>query len=187
MSLTRIVRILELQDARISPMTADTGGAPTYGASIDLPGIVKIELTPVMDNKELFGDNTLLDIWSRVTKVEIDVECAELSLDAIRTIMGGVVTLTGTTPNQRQTFALRGTDSMPGYFRIQGRWLYTGTGAGDAHIVLHKVKTTEAPSFEAQGADGSFGTVSFKGVAIPATSNSSWFDIMINETATPIT
>lgn len=186
MSLTRIVRILELQDARISPLTADTGGAPTYGASIDLPGIVKIGLTPVMESKELFGDNMLLDVWSKVTKVETEIECSELSLDAIRVIMGEAVTLTGTTPNQRQTYALRGTDAMPGYFRIQGRWLYTGTGAGDAHIVLYKVRATEAPSFEAQGADGSFSMVSFKGVAIPAISNSSWFDIMINETATPI-
>lgn len=187
MSLTRIVRILELQDARISPMTADTGGAPTYGASVDLPGIVKIKLTPVMESKELFGDNALLDVWSKVTKVEAEIECAELSLDAMRIIMGGTVSLTGTTPNQRQTFALRGTDTLPGYFRIQGCWLYTGTGAGDTHIVLYKVKATEAPSFEAQGSDGDFGMVSFKVVAIPAISNSNWFDVMINETATPIT
>jgi len=186
MPLTTTVKILELADAKIAAMTADSDTAPTYGTSVDVPGVMKIGVAPKMENKKLYGDNKLLDIWSKVTEVELDVECAQLSLDAMKVIMGGTVTAGGTTPNQTQTYSLKGTDPSPGYFKIEGQWLYADTGVGDVHIVLYKVKVTDPPSYEVQGADGNFGTVKLKGTAIPCNSNNSWYDLVINETAAPI-
>lgn len=186
MALTTTVKILELADAKIAPMTDDSSTAPAYGTAVDVPGIMKIGVAPKMENKKLYGDNKLLDIWSKVTEVELDVECAELSLDAMKVIMGGSITASGTTPNQKQTYSLKGTDASPGYFKIEGQWLYAGNGVGDVHIVLYKVKATDPPSYEVEGANGNFGTVKFKGIAIPCNSNGSWYDIVINETAAPI-
>jgi len=186
MPLTTTVKILELADAKIAPMTADTGTAPSYGTSVDVPGIIKIGIAPKMENKKLYGDNQLLDIWSKVNEVELDVECAQLSLDAMKTIMGGTVTASGTTPNQKQTYSLKGTDASPGYFKIEGQWLYADSSVGDVHLVLYKVKVTDPPSYEVEGADGNFGTVKFKGIGIPCVSNGSWYDVIVNETAAPI-
>lgn len=186
MPLTTIVKLLEIEDAKIAPMTADTGSSPTYGSSVDVPGIMKIAVSPKVENKKLYGDNKLLDIWSRVTEVELDVECAQLSLDAMKVLCGGTVTASGTTPNQKQTYSLKGNDTSPSYFKIEGRWMYADPTVGDVHILLYKVKIIDPPSFEVQGADGNFGTVKFKGTAIPCNSNNNWFDIVINETASAI-
>jgi len=177
---------MELADAKIAQMTADSGSSPTYSSSVDVQGVVKIGISPKVENKKLYGDNKLLDIWSKTTEVEVDVECAVLSLDAMKIIQGGSVTASGTSPNQKQTYSLKGNDAAPGYFKIEGQWLYAGSGVGDVHIVLYKVKVTEPPSYEVQGADGNFGTVRFKGIAIPCLSNNNWYDVVINETATPI-
>lgn len=186
MPLTTVVKLLELDDVKISPMTADSGSSPTYGTSVDIPGVVKIGVAPKAEVKKLYGDNKLLDLYTKITEVELDIECTQLSLDAIKVLQGGTVTASGTSPNQKQTYSLKGTDAAPGYFKIEGRWLYADTGVGDVHIVLYKCKCTDPSQFDVAGASENFGTVKFKVLAIPCNSNGNWVDIVINETASPI-
>lgn len=186
MPLPTTVKLMELSDAKIAKMINDTGSGPTYDTTIDLPGIVKIGVAPKAETKKLYGDSKLLDIYQKTTEVELDVECAQLSLDAMEVLLGGSVTQSGTTPNQTATYSLTAADSTPPYFKLEGQWLYAGDGVGDVHIVLYKCKVTDPPQMEVNDASGNFGTVKFKAIAIPAASNNKWFDIVVNETAQPI-
>lgn len=185
MALPTNLKLLELEDVKVFKMTADADTAPTYEAPVDIPGITKIAIAPKIENKKLQGDSKLLDVYSKVTEIELDIEFAELSLEAMKVLVGGEVTVSGTAPDQAATYALKpGTATAP-YFKLEGRWLYAGDGIGDVHVVFYKCKVSDI-NFEVNDASGNFGTVKAKAFAIPCESDDSWFDIKVNETAKPI-
>lgn len=190
MALEHYLKLMELQDAKLAQLLTDKIGesAPTYEATwADLVGITKITVAPKTETKKLYGDSELKDVYTKTTEVEIDVEAAFMSLDALKAVLGGSLVDSGVTPNQKTVFSLRGTNSTPPYFKLEGKWNYTGVANGaDAHVILYKCKVTDPPSFEINDASGSFGTMKFKAVAFPCASNGNWFDIEINETAAVI-
>lgn len=183
---TTSIKLMELSDVAIAQLLTDATTAPTYGTSVNLNGSSKLQISPKTDTKKLHGDSLLLDVYQRTTEIELNVEFALLSLDALKVMMGGDYASTGTTPNQKVTYSLKGTDTAPPYFKIEGQWTYAGEGIGDAHVVLYKCKATDLPDIEVNDANGNFGQVKMKGLALPCVSNSSWFDIVINETKTTI-
>ncbi|BCJ86451.1 major tail protein [Effusibacillus dendaii] len=186
MALSHTIKLMELSDAKIAQLTSDSGASPAYSASVDLPGITKITLSPKADMKKLYGDSALLDVYQKTTEVELDIECSLLSLDALKVMMGGTVTDAGTTPSQTTTYSLQATNSTPPYFKLEGQWTYAGDGIGDGHVVLYKCKVTDPPQIDLNDASGNYGTVKFKAIALPATSNGKWFDLVLNETKTAI-
>ncbi|AEG14699.1 phage major tail protein, phi13 family [Desulfofundulus kuznetsovii DSM 6115] len=185
MALPTVLKLLELEDVKVFKMTADTDTAPTYDTAVDIPGITKIGIAPKVENKKLQGDSKLLDIYSKVTEVELDIEFAELSLDAMKVLVGGEVTTSGTTPNQVTTYSLKPDTATAPYFKLEGRWLYAGDGIGDAVVRFYKCKVSDI-SFEINDASGNFGTVRAKAFAIPCESNNAWFDIDVRESAQPL-
>lgn len=183
---TTAVKLMELTDAKVAKMLTDVSSAPTYDSLVDLSGALKLTISPKSEMKKLYGDSELKDIYSRVTEIEIDGECTVLSLDALKIMLGGTVTASGTTPNQKQTFALTSATATLPFFKLEGKWTYAGEGLGDAHVVLYKCKVSEAPAIEINDASGNFGTIKFKAVALPATANGAWYDLILNETAAAI-
>jgi len=179
---TNGIRMMELRDVKIFKLLTDTSGAPTYSASVDITGSLKLSVAPKTEVKKLYGDSKLLDIYQRITEVELDIEASLMSLDAMQIIMGGTLSTTASTV----TYQLKGADLYPPYFKIEGQWTYAGDGIGDAHVILYKCKTTDAPNLELNDSSGNFGTVKFKAVALPAVSNDLWFDILLNNVAVPI-
>lgn len=184
--LNHTMKLIELSDLKISKLLTDDGTATTYGTVVDLPGAMKITLSPKADSKQLRGDSILVDVYTKITEVELDVECSMFNLDALPVLMGGTVVDSGTTPAQKTTFSLAATNTTPGYFKIEGQWTYVNIGTGDAHVILYKCKITDAPSFEINDASGNFGTLKFKGLALPTIYNGNWYDLVLNETKTAI-
>ena len=183
---TSAIKLMELNDVAISKLLTDSTTAPTYSTSVNLQGVSKLKIAPKTETKKLQGDSKLLDVYQRTTEVEIEVEYALLGLDGLQVIMGGTVAQTGTAPAQVATYSLTGNDSAPPYFKLEGQWTYAGEGLGDAHVVLYKVKATDMPDLEINDANGNFGSVKMKGLALPCASNNAWFDIILNETRTAI-
>lgn len=190
MALDHNLKMMELQDAKLAQVLTDkTGDAnPTYSATwADLMGITKITVAPKTETKKLYGDSELKDVYTKTTEVELDVEASFMSLDALKAVMGGTLVDSGVTPNQKTVFSLKSSNSTPPYFKIEGKWNYTGVADGaDAHVILYKCKVTDPPTFELNDASGSFGTMKFKAVAFPCASNGTWFDVIVNETAAVI-
>lgn len=183
---TSAIKLMELDDVAIAQLLTDSTASPTYASSVNLGGAIKLQVSPKTETKKLYGDSQLLDVYQRTTEVEISVEFALLSLDALQVLMGGNYAASGVTPNQKTVYSLKGTDTAPPYFKLEGRWTYAGEGIGDAHVVLYKCKATDLPDIEVNDANGNFGTVKMKGIALPCVSNSSWFDIVLNETRAAI-
>jgi len=186
MALPTVSKLLELEDVKIAPLTDDPeGGSATYGTLVDIPGIVKLGIKPVVEKKELQGDNQVMDIWTKVKAIEINFEHVKLSLDVLKIMLGGTVTATGESPNQIQTYSLTA-DDKPGYFKLEGRVVYVEEGLGDVHFVTYKCLADDPPSWEVSDQSGDFATVSGKATAIPRKADGKIFDIIFNESAEPI-
>lgn len=189
MPVTHFTKVFAVTDAKINKMLTDvTGGSTTYGASIDVPGIKSIKISGDVENKKLRGDNGLLDSDSVLTNVTAEVEHAKLSLDAISAILGGVVTDTGTTPNQVATHNLIGPGfanaAKPVPFKLSGISASADPIAGNVSLILHKCILSGFPDFGL--AEEDYQTVSFKCDAMPLLSSGLWLTTAVNETAATI-
>lgn len=180
------IKLMELVDIKVAKLLTDVSDEPTYDTLVDLAGALRLNIRPVVETKSLKGDSETKDYYQRVTEVEVDGECSLFSLEAMKVMVGGEITQSGVTPNQKATYKLTSATATAPYFKLEGQWTYAGEGLGDAHVVLYKIKITEPPSLEINDASGNFGTMTFKGIAIPTNSNGDWFDVVANETKTAI-
>lgn len=180
MALTKETKVLGINDAKMSKLTADDEITLTYEASIDVPGITQLEVSPNFIEKELRGDEKVIDTYTKLDYIEWKFENAKISLDALAILLGGTVTTSGTTPNQVQTYTLTGND-IPAYFKLEAKADYTD--AGDVHIVLYKCKANKV-SYTLKGEE--YATVSASGRAIATVKDDKVKDVVINETAVDI-
>lgn len=181
MTLAKETVILGVDDAKISPISVDDSSALTYDAAIDVPGITSIKLTPNFVEKELRGDESILDQYSKLESIDWSFENSIMSLDVLAVLIGGTVTANGVTPNQSQTYKLNKADK-PKYFKLEGKSDYTDMG--DAHVVLYKCKASKA-EYSFVGED--YAKVSASGKAIGTKYNGDIKDLVFNETAVDIT
>lgn len=173
--------MLGLDDAKISPITVDDSSALTYEAAVDVPGIKTLKVTPTFIEKQLKGDESVLDTYSKLEQIDWSIEHGVVSLDALAIMIGGKVEAGGTTPNQTQTFSLTKND-LPKYFKLEAKTDYTDVG--DAHFVLYKCKCTSF-DYTLQGEE--YATISASGKAIPTMNDGAIKDVVFNETAVDIT
>ena len=185
MALASDIVLLGLYDAKISPMTADVTGAPTYGTAIDVPGGITFSMTPTMESKELKGDGAILSTFSKIVGGEMEIKMAKLPLSALATLQGGALSATGTTPNQINTYDLNAT-VLPAYFKIEGAWDPAEVGYGDVHMIVWKCKVMEPPTVSVNDANGDYGDVTVKAKAVKTISSGKYFTIVQNETKTAI-
>ena len=137
-------------------------------------------MSPTFIEKQLPGDESILDIYSRLDKVEWSIEYGIISLDALAVFIGGKVTAAGETPAQTQTYKLNQKD-LPGYFKMEAKTDYADVD--DVHFMFYKCKCT---SFEYTLEGEEYATISASGNAIPTRNNGDVLDIVFNETAQEI-
>lgn len=186
MPISHITKMFAVQDAKIAPMTADPpGGTATYGTIIDLPGIKSVGMSFDIENKQLRGDNSLLDENSILTGLSLSVEWAKLSLDIQAALLGGTVTDGGTGTTETATFARLGTNSLA-YFKFEAKTPTDGvdTIGGDAHLVVYKCILSGFGSLGFAEEDYQTLSADFRGS--PRLADSKWWDFVLNETAAAI-
>ena len=181
MALPTASKILLLQDCKISKMTADSDTGPTYETALDIPGIQTLELTPEMETKVLDGDDSILDIFSRVRLINFTWNAGKIPLDVLGILLGGSVSQSGTTPNQKAVYSLG--SEHPAWFRLEGQAVYAEDGLGDVHVVLYKCKCTGGAAFSL---GNEFAVLKASGQAIRTASDGKLLEVVFNETATPI-
>lgn len=181
MPLAKESVILGIDDAKMFPLTTDDSTELAYGAAVDIPGVTSLKVTPSFIEKELRGDESILDQYSKLDFIDWAFENSILSLDALAILIGGTVTPSGETPNQTQTYKLN-KSHKPGYFKLEGKSDYTDVG--DAHVVLYKCKANKV-EYSFVGED--YAKVSAGGRAIPTKNNGDIKDLVFNETGVDIT
>lgn len=183
MALATVSKALGINDAMISELLVDTGATLTYDTGIDVPGITSLKLEPVYIEKELRGDEQLLDTYQRCEAVDFSFEHAKISLDALEVLSGGTLAAAGTTPNQTQTLTVLGTN-VAKYFKLQAKLTYQDfASTGDIQIILYKCKAKFNLEFKTE----EYAVISGSGKAIPTTNNGKIFEIVGRETTAALT
>lgn len=183
MPISHTTKLYAVEDAKIYELTGDpSGGAPTYGAAIDVPGIKVVGIGGSVNNTTLRGDNSLLDSFSVLENVEVSMEWAKLSLDAQAIMLGGTVTDSGTTPNQLATYARARTDKLK-YFKIEAKTPVDGVDPVGGAAVLKFYKCIISGFPEGGLAEEDFQTQSVEIMSMPLISNNAWWDVIIQETS----
>jgi len=176
MTVPTETKVLGINDAKIFELLTDTSETLTYGTPVDVPGIRRLRVSPSFLEKELKGDEAMLDTYSKLESIEWSFENAKISLDALAVMIGGEVTQGA----NNQTYTLK-SDDVPSYFKLVGKSDYTD--AGDVHVVLYKCKATSV-EYELQGEE--YAVVTASGKAIGTVNNKKVKDVILNETATEI-
>lgn len=187
MPISRVTKLYSVQDAKISPLLTDpAGGSATYGTPIDVPGIQTMEISGSIEVKTLRGDNGPLATNSAISNIQVAVNYAKLSLDVLKTIIGGTVTDSGETPAQKSVWALSADTATLPPFRLEGVTPPNGVDivGGDLHWVLNKLTLSAFPTLGFSQED--FRIASFTANADPLISTGAWISAVLNETAVAI-
>lgn len=184
MPLTHESVVYGVTDFKVAKLLTDpSSGSPTYGASVDVPGIDSVSLDPNLITAELKGDGKVIAKKGSIDKFGFSSTYGKLSLDALAAFVGGTVTDAGVTPNQTSKWVINGKNSLP-YFKASFQIL--DTDIGDIVVVAHKCQVTGG-SLLSQSTDN-FGQPTIDFDAFPTNANDALFvDITFNETATTLT
>lgn len=167
MALAKKTFALGADDCKVFPITADTAVAYTCGTGIDVPTVQGFSIEFEIDEKELYGDEEIRDIYSKCKKINWSVDYGELDLDLQAAIMGGAVVASGSTPNQQSRFGYTlGVNDA--YFQLAFQVKYTNSlgDVEDLHFNIMKAKIN-ANSFTASSEE--YATLKFGGTGINTT------------------
>lgn len=182
MPVTHTSKVFAVKDAKIAKLTADvSGAAPTFGASIDVPGIKSVTIGGDITTAELRGDNTRLDYAAVLSGISLTFEYAKLSLDALGVFLGSTVTDTGVSPAQIATLGVKPSDQFS-YFKFTAVAAGADPIAGDVMITIYKAILTEFPEMGFAEEDYQLFTVGAQAVPVLGTGNA-WLDVSIRETS----
>ena len=180
MPVTHVTKVFAAKDAKLYPLTADpSGGSPTYGAGIDVPGLKTVTITGDVNTVELRGDNTKLDSASSMSGISVSMEFAKLSLDILSAIMSAATVDAGTTPNQTATWTLLGTSTFS-YVGMTCQAVGADPITGDAMFSVYKMVPSSFPEMGLEEEDYKTSTLEFE--AMPLLSNGKWIGAAIRET-----
>lgn len=166
-----------LRDVKVAPINA----AGTVGTMVDLPNAQTMSFSENEDFTTLRGDDRNVAKRGQGASIEWELESGGISLEAYAIMNGGVVTSTGTTPNQKKSYTKLDTDSRPDFW-VEGQAM--SESGGDFHMVFYRNKSDGG--IEGELADGEFWVSDASGSSIGRLSDGKLYDFVQNETAVAI-
>lgn len=175
-----------IRDIKIVPYTTLSG--VVLGATMtDLPYARTLSFTEAEDFEDLRGDDQLITSRGSGSWVEWELEAGGISLEAFVVINGGVLTVTGITPNVKKVYRKKVTDQKP-WFCLIGQSI--SDSGGDLHCIIYRARVTD--NLEGSFEDQSFFMTSGSGKGFgswrtaPAAELGTLYDFVSNETITAI-
>lgn len=171
-----------MRDVKLTPYD-DASGSELGSTSIDLPNMQTMSFSEAEEYTELRGDDRVVAIRGQGALVEWELEAGGIDFRAWEVLTGGEVILSGIAPNRTWTLRKRSTDARP-YFRAEGRAI--SDSGGDVHAVIYRARAND--TVEGEFADGEFFITSASGQGLPMLNEEFdlLYDLVLNETATPI-
>lgn len=190
MPVSHVSKVFAVKDCKVAKITADpAGGTTTFATSVDVPGIKSLKIEGDVENKQLRGDNSMLDSDTVLTNVTATMTNAKLALDVIAMMLGQTVVDTGTTPNQKAELDIIGggfTGSVSfAPFKVTAVSATADPVAGNVGFTLWKCVLASFPGMGLEEEDYRIGD--FKLAAMPLLSTGKWVTPGIYETAMVIT
>ncbi len=159
MALKTVTKLFGVDDAKLFPVLTDTEAEFTCGSGIDLPGVRQISLTYEIEEKNLTGDEKVLDVSNKIKSITFNMEYAKLSLEVLAQLTGGSYSKNGSGDDEVGKFTFGGGD-LPNYFQLKAQILDTSNDGGDVHFCIYKAKATAIPI---NGTQDDFATFTFDG------------------------
>jgi hypothetical protein len=129
-----------LSDCKIMPLVSDTEDAVEYGDLIDIPGMKSMSLEYEIVTDELTGDDIIIDRYSDVKAINIEIESAQISLDGLAAIMGASVETGGSGDDTWASLTIE-KGKKPIYVKLVAKSSYhTAEPQGDFWVALYKCK-----------------------------------------------
>lgn len=151
-----------ITDCKIMPLISDTEAGVEYGNLIDIVGMKRLALTPDMVTDELTGDDKMLDFYSELRAINVEIEAAKFPMDAQAAIFGTTVAEGGSGSDTYASLEIGGTMRTI-YVKLIGKVDYhTDEPQGDIWVVLYKCKLNPFGLTFSEG----YGGFSAEGVAI---------------------
>ncbi len=177
--------LYDLDDLKLRKLLADpVGGSPAWDPYFDVPSVQSCSCQATVKTKNLPGDATIRDIFTKVTGLNGSVRSGEISIDMLAVLLGGdkLTELSGARTRYKHKGA-----HLPNFFGLEGQVRYKGGSdvalGGDFHLVAYKCKIT---NFSIEFQNEEYALVSFDWQAIPLRSNDDLFDLVDNDTEDPI-
>lgn len=164
------------RDIRLYPLTGETPGT-----GVDMPNAQTLSFAEAESFDELRGDDGLVAIHGKGPAVDWELENGGISFEAVQTMYGGTITVTGTTPNQIKTYSKKATDVRP-YFKVEGQSI--SDSGGDFHVVIYRCKATG--DLKGQEKEGAFWITGAKGKALGRSSDQLLYELLQNESPVAI-
>lgn len=143
-----------IRDMKIAAWVAEN----SYGAFTDVLGARNMSISWNTESDELMGDDIVLDRFTRLVSVTVNIEQAAVDLAIIDMLMGGTL-VSGAA---YEDFMLAEADEVP-YVAIAGRVVGSGA-AGDLHIFIPKAKLSSPLQLTAQLSTYILPSAEFQGV-----------------------
>jgi phi13 family phage major tail protein len=80
-----------LSDLHYAVLTADTAGNIAYDTPVKIPGAIEVTINPNTSTETLFADNGPMETASTLGEIEVEVNVADLPLDAQKVLFGHTV------------------------------------------------------------------------------------------------
>lgn len=151
--------------------------------AVDVPRIRTVELNVVRDSTTLEGDDVKVATHTFAKGLEGSIEAGGINPAVLAVLERGTVTTTGMTPNRVTTYAVRGNQTED-YFKLEAQ-IYADDG-GDTHFIAWRVKATNGPNYSFTQGEFTLTACDLEGVFDESVTPSRLYDIVQNETVTPI-
>jgi hypothetical protein len=166
------------RDCKLTPWN----GA-TLGSAVDLPRIRTVEISVTSDSTDLDGDDVRIATHSFAKGLEGSIEAGGINIAALAVLESGTFTPSGTAPSRKITYKVLG-DQAQKYFKLEAQ-MY-GDDSGDIHLIAWKVKATSGPNYSFTQGEFALTACDLGGIFDETVTPSRLYDIVQNETITPI-
>jgi len=119
-----------LRDLKIAAWNSEN----SYGSAYDILGARNMSVTWVVETDELRGDDVVLDRYTKLISVTVQIEQASVDLEAADMLLGGTMQ-----SNASYEDLFVGEDNEVPYIALAGRVVGSG-GSSDLHIFVPKAK-----------------------------------------------
>lgn len=140
--LKTTTKVFGIDEIKLYPIVEDSANDYVVGSEIELPGAKSLEITLDIEEKNLSGNEVILDVVSKVKKIKFNAAFAKLSLDVLETALGGNLSQAGDTPNQSAVFSLQN-GNKSGYFQLAAK--VSNVDEGSMFINIMKCKINANP------------------------------------------
>lgn len=143
-----------LRDLKIAAWTAEN----TWGTAYDVLGAREMTVEYVLETDQLQGDDVVLDRYSKLISVTLNLAHASVDLEALDIMLGGTLVSNASYEDFKQGES----DEVP-YIGIAGRVVGSSSGY-DLHMLIPKAKLAGNLQYRAQLATYLIPSAQFEGV-----------------------